>query len=272
MSCFICPVCRGKLNKNEKMYACENGHTFDISRHGYVNLLMASGKGKVHGDDKVMLRARADFLNRGFYDVLSREVSESAVSHCKNGGRIVDAGCGEGKYTADIKALSEKEEKDIEVVGIDISKDALSLAARRDKDISFAVASTASMPLEAESADVIVSIFAPFFAEEFSRVLKKDGIIIRVFPLEKHLWELKGLLYDNPYENPIADMAEEGLLKVEERGVSYNMEFKSNGDIESLFAMTPYFYRTGDEDKKKLSGVTRLSCRAEFGIVVYKKK
>jgi len=128
------------------------------------------------------------------------------------------------------------------------------------------------MPIGDGTVDALVNIFAPFSAEEFSRVLKDDGVIIRVYPLRRHLWELKELIYDRPYENPEPDMEEENLTVVTKYELKYKMDFKTNNDIQSLFAMTPYFYRTSEDDKKKLEKAEKLSCTAEFGIVIYKKQ
>lgn len=269
-SCFICPVCRTGLFKTEKTYICKNGHSFDIAKKGYVNLLM-SGNGGQHGDDKTMISARADFLNRGFYNPLSEKICECINRHYKENPVILDAGCGECKYTADIYESLKRKGKNATVIGVDISKEALGFAKRRTNKLNLAVASCADIPVEAESADVLVNIFAPFMPEEFKRVIKHDGIIVRVYPLAKHLWELKELIYEKPYENPETDMGEDGLILKEKIDVKYNMEFKTNEDIMSLFAMTPYFYRTREEDKKKLEAAESLTCRAEFGMAIYKK-
>lgn len=271
MSCFICPVCRTGLLKTEKTYICENGHSFDIAKKGYVNLLMSQG-GKQHGDDKTMISARADFLNRGFYDTLSEKICECVSEYTGNSARVLDAGCGECKYSADILEHLEREGKRADVIGIDISKEALAFAKRRTGGLNLAVASTADMPVENGTVDALVNIFAPFSAQEFSRVLKTDGVIIRAYPLARHLWELKELIYDVPYENPEPDMAEEGFTVVARHEVKYKMNFETNEDVISLFKMTPYFYRTGEEDKKKLEKADSLVCSAEFGVVIYKKK
>ncbi len=271
MSCFICPVCRTGLLKNEKTYICQNGHSFDIAKKGYVNLLMSQG-GKQHGDDKTMISARADFLNRGFYDMLAGKICKCVSLYAEGGARVLDAGCGECKYTADILEYLKREEKSADVIGIDISKEALAFAKRRTSELQLAVASTADMPVESGTVDVLVNIFAPFSAEEFLRVLKPDGVIIRAYPLARHLWELKELIYDVPYENPETDMEENGFEVVARHEVKYKMEFSSNEEVISLFKMTPYFYRTGEADKKKLEAAKSLICSAEFGIVIYKKK
>lgn len=264
-------MCRAGLLKTEKTYLCENGHAFDIARKGYVNLLMSQTGGQ-HGDDRTMISARADFLNRGFYNVLSRKVCECVSEHTASGARVLDAGCGECKYTADIMEHLEREGKRADVIGIDISKEALGFAKRRTGGLHLAVASTADMPVESGMVDVLVNIFAPFSGAEFARVLKDNGVIIRVYPLARHLWELKELIYDVPYENPETDMEEDGFELCVQHEVKYKMNFTTNEEVQSLFKMTPYFYRTGEEDKKKLENVKSLTCSAEFGIVIYKKQ
>lgn len=269
---FVCPVCKKVLEKRENSYICENLHSFDISKYGYVNLLMLSGKNKIHGDDKAMILAREDFLKRGFYDRLSDFVAAIADENCPADGVVVDAGCGEGKYTADVARRLKNSGKNATVVGIDISKDAVRYAGKKGNNLHLAVASTASMPLPDGCADVIINIFAPFSGEEFSRILADDGIIIRVYPLSHHLWELKKLIYDVPYENPEPSMEEEGFFLESQHRLEYEMKFCTNDEIMSLFAMTPYFYRTGEKDKEKLKCAEKLTCRAQFGISVYKKK
>lgn len=271
MSCFICPVCRTGLLKTEKTYICKNGHSFDIAKKGYVNLLVSQST-KQHGDDKTMISARADFLNRGFYDTLSRKICECVSEYTASNTRILDAGCGECKYTADILEHLKREAKSADVIGIDISKEALAFAKRRTRELHLAVASVADMPVESGTVDALVNIFAPFSAQEFSRVLKPGGIIIRAYPLARHLWELKKLIYDVPYENPETDMEEEGFKVIARHEVKYKMGLSSNEEVISLFKMTPYFYRTGEDDKKKLKAAENLTCSAEFGVVIYKKK
>lgn len=272
MSHFVCPVCGKPLERQEKVYLCENLHSFDISKKGYVNLLLSSSSGKVHGDDKAMVSARAEFLAQGFYDDLSGHIAALAETYCPNGGVILDAGCGEGKYTSDIAAALKRSGKCAEVVGVDISKDAVNLAAGRDKTCRFAVASAAKLPMAEDSTDVMISIFAPFFAEEFLRVLKDDGVIIRAYPLARHLWELKELVYDTPYENPETDMEEDGFEIAGRHELRYKIMIERYEDIKNLFVMTPYFYRTSEEDTEKLSHIDKLGLSLEFGIVVYKKK
>lgn len=268
-SCFICPVCKAELARDTKSYRCENGHCFDIAKKGYVNLLMSQSSSQ-HGDSKGMIASRAEFLNRGFYDRLSAEVCDCVLKFAPQNARVLDAGCGECKYTFDVfNSLSDAGRRS-EVIGIDISKEALAYSRRRGSGLSLAVASTAALPVADASVDVLINIFAPFSADEFSRVIDDSGVIIRVYPLARHLWELKELIYDVPYENPVLP-EEEGLIVVETRELKYRIELESADEIFSLFEMTPYFHRTSQSDKEKLLSCDRLSCSAEFGIAIYKK-
>ena len=57
-SMFRCPVCAAPLERRDGTYACPKGHSFDISREGYVHLLPANQKhSKAPGDDKEMAAA-----------------------------------------------------------------------------------------------------------------------------------------------------------------------------------------------------------------------
>ena len=99
---FSCPKCNGILSKKETSYVCQSGHSFDIARAGYINLLPLSGA-KTHGDNKEMVAARRDFLNTGHYLPLAERISELARIHFKKNARVLDVGCGEGYYTAKVE-------------------------------------------------------------------------------------------------------------------------------------------------------------------------
>ena len=89
MSLFICPVCKENLTELEKLYRCENGHCFDKSKFGYVNLLQSQkSSAKRHGDDRMMVRARRDFLDKGYFKALADKLCEpNAQSPCDNLGK-----------------------------------------------------------------------------------------------------------------------------------------------------------------------------------------
>jgi len=268
---LICPICGEKFIKEGSSYICSKRHCYDISKAGYVNLLPPSGKGKRHGDDKLMVKARADFLSKGYYDSFSQAICESAVKHAGSSCTVLDAGCGEGKYTLDL--LNAFADKNIcaDIIGTDISKDALAYAAKKSRQIRFAAASSAKLPVENESCDIILNIFSPFIKQEFLRALKPGGTLIRAVPLENHLFELKAAIYDKPYLNDFIPPEEEGFSVEEIIPVKYRINLDNTDDISGLFMMTPYYYKTGREDQEKLKSCSHLSVGLEFEIIVYKK-
>lgn len=268
---LICPVCGQLLRGEPKLYRCGGGHCYDRAKSGYVNLLPPTSGAKRHGDDKMMVKARADFLDKGYYDPLSRAVAECLAAHTEGHVELVDAGCGEGKYTVDAMEHLKKLGRSVSAVGLDISREALIQGAKRSRELSLCVASAAHMPLADGCADGLFNIFSPLMAGEFARVLRPDGVLIRVVPLEGHLWELKELIYDTPYPNPPADPEVPGFTVAERRDLCYSFTLSGGADIDNLFKMTPYYYKTSAADQAKAAAAQSLTVTAEFGIFVHRK-
>lgn len=269
MTKFICPLCKESLTEKNKTLVCKNSHSYDLSKYGYVNLMLSQKSSKKrHGDDKLMLNARHNFLNKGCYKPLLNTLQECVLSIAN--GRditILDVGCGEGYYTSNIhKSLPAGG-----VYGIDISKDALICAAKRDRELSLAVSSCAEIPMADKSCDIVLNIFSPTFSEEYARVLNDDGYLIKAVPLENHLFELKKKLYENPYKNKTENIALNGFSVADFRTIKYMLTLDNNEDIMNLFKMTPYYYKTSREDQAKLSKAKMLETEIEFGIILYKK-
>ncbi|MBR0343489.1 MAG: methyltransferase domain-containing protein [Oscillospiraceae bacterium] len=269
---IVCLVCGETLFLDEKSYCCKNNHRFDLSRKGALNLLQSSAKGKHHGDDKLMVRSRSLFLNKGYYDSLSNAICDLLVNELPDESCIIDAGCGEGKYTVDLLNSIREHGKEAEILGIDISKDAISALRSRSKEIMGIVSSASRIPVRDRSADAVLNIFSPLISIEFSRVLKESGLLLRVVPQEKHLMELKQAVYDNPYANPHESGHIPGFRIKERKDVEYSVLIKSNEDIVSLFQMTPYYYKTSRKDQEKLSYITELSVTFSFAVFLYSKE
>ncbi len=268
MSDFICPVCKNGLTLFEKTYKCPNNHCFDVSKDGYVNLLMSQqSSAKRHGDDKLMVRARREFLEKGYYSELRQGLFDAVEKVVEENAIIVDVGCGEGYYTSEISKC-----KNSSVFGIDISKDALKYAAKSIKNSQFAVASAFSLPFEDNSADCLLSVFAPSAYDEFYRVLKPSGKLIKAIPLEDHLWELKCALYKDPYKNKPEKRDEELFNLVSENEIKYKIKLTNKEDIENLFKMTPYYYKTGREDAQRLLSLECLETTVHFCVEIYEKR
>ncbi len=263
---FICPKCGEALTRSANSLVCPNRHMFDIAKSGYVNLLLSNKPS--HGDNKEMLRSRRAFLEKGFYSHLREALFSSLLKYKPCGNTVLlDSGCGEGYYA---ERLAEA--ANTSVFGIDISSNAADLAAKRKKLVGVAVASAYRLPVKSLSCDAVTNIFAPFSKDEFERVLKDGGLLFNVIPAEKHLWELKKAIYDNPYENKPSDPALSSFELVENVFTSKKLKLENNEDIKNLLTMTPYFYRTDKKGLERAASLAEIEVSAEFNILIYKKR
>ncbi len=268
---FICPKCSLPLLRCEDVgVKCPVGHSYDRAREGYYNLLL-SAAGGVHGDNREMLLARRRFLDTGAYYPLCKELSNVILSHIKRDFSILDMGCGEGYYTDIIERAFKDKFGESNICAFDISKDAVKLAAKRNKSISFAVASSYKIPAADASFDAVFNVFSPLARDETARVLKKDGIFVFVIPDRRHLWELKSAVYKTPYENEPKSDVLEGFRLLERKELSYSIKLDTPAMVKDLFSMTPYAYRTGSAERSRLELIDSLECRAEFIILCYQR-
>ncbi|MEG2813890.1 MAG: methyltransferase domain-containing protein [Oscillospiraceae bacterium] len=281
MQNFFCPICKTSFTKNVNSLICEHNHCFDIHKSGYVNLLLSNKmNSKTPGDNKIMVETRNHFLSKDYYLPLKNALCDAVLKLAlKINNRpitLLDAGCGEGYYTnAVYNALTNKNFKDnqINLFGVDISKVALNFAGKRLQNTSckLAVASVFDIPLPNNSCDILFTLFAPYCGEEFLRVLKKDSYMLMVIPDKKHLFELKKIVYENPYENEVKSEELSGFQFIESKKISEKICLSSNEDIMNLFMMTPYYYKTSKIDTQKLLKYNKLETTIEFSILVYKK-
>ena len=268
---FACPKCKEKLNILDTGVArCDNGHCFDRAKAGYYNLLLGNSGG-VHGDNREMVEARCAFLSRGYYEPLANTVTELLLSHTDKCCTVLDSGCGEGYYTDFIERALTHRDGESYVSAFDISRDAVKAAHRRNANVSLCVASSYDMPLADGSVDAVFNVFSPLALEETRRVLKDGGIFIMAFPGVEHLFALKRFIYDTPYKNKPEPTALSGFQLVEERHLAYEMDITGSADLQSLFMMTPYAYRTPPKAKEKIMTLDKLVCEADFHILVYQK-
>ena len=266
---YICPVCGERFEKLEGKIVCHKGHSFDRSRRGYYNLLL--GKGGTHGDNKDMVLARRAFLEGGYYEPLSDMVRELALKYTAPLGRVLDLGCGEGYYTSAVESALFRRDGESYVFGYDISKDAVSEAAKKNSRLRLAVFGSYHMPIEDESVDTAINIFSPLAIDETMRVLKRGGVFIMTIPDEEHLFELKQVLYDTPYKNTPSNTEISGFELLSDLTLRYNMHLDTREKIKTLFMMTPYAYRTKQDAANRLYGLSCLDCTAHFRVLAYRK-
>ena len=271
-----CPLCRAPLHLDDSGHSlrCEGtakSHCFDIASGGYVNLISGRASG---GDSREAVRARTAFLEKDYYAPISDAVIDALRDKggIVNTSTVLDAGCGDGYYL----------NRALRVIGccglgFDLSKFAVDHAAKTARrnglaERSFyAVASVFDLPVAAESADAVINLFAPCVEREYCRVLKPGGLLVVVGSGEDHLYELKQAVYDEVYRNDIRADLPTHLPLIGHRKVDFTVSLNQSADIESLFSMTPYYYRTSAEGFRRLHELTELTTRAQADIYIYRK-
>lgn len=274
---LICPRCGERLARAEKAFRCGKGHSYDIAKEGYVNLLLANQKASVSpGDTKGMAAARRAFLDKGHYAPLSDQII-SLVSEEVRGNEtarvgILDAGCGEGYY---LHRLLEALPPGSDGYGLDISKEAVRRGAAKYKDSQFLVASVhQSLPFAPSSLDVVLNVFAPRNPAEFARVLRPGGRALVVVPGEGHLAALHDALalprIDGDKERrAVADFG--GAFSPGHRETIRYRRVLPPEDVLHLIQMTPTFWHLSDEARAGMNGLPSLDIEFAFTLLILRR-
>lgn len=276
MSILICPYCKRSLyDSGEKTYICENKHSFDLAKQAYLNLLPVNQKkSKDPGDNQMMITARRNFLELGFYDPLINSIKDLIKALTFESENIValDAGCGEGYYSE--KALNNLPGFKTEIWGTDISKYAVKQAAKKYKDNFYFVSSVYNLPLASESTDLILSIFSPIMAEEFKRILTKKGYIVIVSPAPNHLREVAELIYDTfkPHSTNIEEKMNHVFEHHLRKQTNFKIAIKNADELLFLLKMTPYYWSTGKERLENIINQSELLISCDFNIDIFSHK
>jgi 23S rRNA (guanine745-N1)-methyltransferase len=218
---------------------------------------------KQPGDNKEMVNGRRAFLEQGFYQPLADSISKIFNQHLTTLSTLrtiedqtevnfFDAGCGEGYYMSQVSQLCIQTDFKVKFSGLDISKFAVQKAAKKYPSNHFAVASTFQLPLESNSQDTVLQIFAPSSEIEIHRVLKSNGIWITVNPAANHLYEFKQALYDNPTVHRAEQVIPEGFVFAQQSTLSFVFQLTEPQQRENLLMMTPYYWSATAQKKQKL--------------------
>ncbi len=259
---LLCPLDGDPLQREAATWRCPAGHSFDIARQGYVHLLPVQNKrSRDPGDSREMVGARARFLEAGFYQPLATAVARTALEGLGSDepASCLDAGCGEGYYLRHLAAAAGPGQA-LALLGLDISKWAVLVAARADPRPTWVVASNASIPVPAQSIDRVLCLFGFPVYPEFARVLKPGGEVLLADPGPAHLREMREIIY--PTVKPIGTAAAavpEGFEQVSVETVRYPMILGDTDAIANLLAMTPHLYRASAAGKDKLLAHSRLA-------------
>jgi 23S rRNA (guanine745-N1)-methyltransferase len=268
-----CPLCQMPLRFGDGHYRCTHGHVFDRAKEGYVNLLPSHRKHSAEpGDARQMLASRREFLQRGYYQVLAERLAELCAAHYAEAPfHLLDIGCGEGYYTGRVAACLDVR-GGARVAGIDISKPAARMAAKRYPQVAFAVASNADIPLADGWADCVLRVFAPGYAAETRRVMKPGAMLLAVTPGPRHLYGLRQLIYDRATPHRVASAAMDGLTHVRREALDAWIELDNAADSKRLLAMTPYYWQASAEQQQRVAALRCWRLEIEFCIDIYRRE
>ncbi|HIY92254.1 methyltransferase domain-containing protein [Companilactobacillus sp. HBUAS56275] len=235
---FQCPLCGEKLTLNGNSLTCDQNHTFDISKKGFVDFVLNSKQQKNY--DLESFENRHLILEHGMYDHIADKIVK-LVDQLKIKS-ILDVGCGEGYYS---KKIAEMESKD--VFAFDISKDSIQLAAKGpNTPVEWFVGDLAHLPIQDQTIDGIIDIFSPANYHEFNRILQPSGYVLKVIPNEYHVQELreqaKDQLKQEKYSNQkVLDYFEEHCTLVDQIDATktYNV---TEEERTAFINMTPLLF------------------------------
>jgi tetratricopeptide (TPR) repeat protein/transcriptional regulator with XRE-family HTH domain/ubiquinone/menaquinone biosynthesis C-methylase UbiE len=279
---LTCPYCSAPLSQVDTALKCERGHSFDIAREGYVNLM----PGKHPGDAKEMLLARRAFLEAGYYQPLSDAINAIVGRHLSIGNAhssynkpqlpaILDAGCGEGYYLGRLHgAFSHRFPR--RLIGMDISKEAIRMAAKRYREALFVVADLKQrFVLEDQSVAVTLNIFAPRNPPEFARVLVPGGMLLVVIPTQEHLLSLRTLLglltIQEQKEQQVVEQFAGQFELIESETMAYSLRL-NKAAIEQVVMMTPNYWHVNDEMRQVMQDLEEVETEAAFRLLVFRKR
>ena len=185
---FRCPLCHGRILAEDTSLRCERGHDFAISRKGYVDFCPSARAGAY---DDALFDSRSRFIAGGFYTELIEDL-KGILEQYASEGPILDAGCGEGSFLKAV--LPDPEARPC--IGLDLSRPGIQRAARGGSGWLWAVGDLSRLPFQNGSMAAVLNVLSPANYLEFDRVLRPDGVILKVVPGENYLAEVRALAKD----------------------------------------------------------------------------
>lgn len=261
---LICPICKNKLNIFDDCLICENKHTYNINKKGYVSLFKKQKKFESDIYTKGLFENRRSTILSGIYSNLHNIIANYINNSQKEDICIFELGCGEATHSLQIKNNIKKQNH---YMVSDISTDAVELATEYLKDnIMPIICDAYNLPLKDKSVDFIIDILSPFYYKEAIRVLKDDGYFIKVIPEKDYLKEIRKIANIKEYSknNEVLDNFSKNFDIVEEQIV--NSTYSLNKELaQNVLKMTPLTNNINIE--KELNSIT-----INLKIVFAKKK
>ena len=259
---FACPICQENLTLVENSLKCNNRHSFDLAKFGYVNLAPQIKQSANY--DKENFQNRQQILEAGFYQTILEAIS-SLLANSESAKTILDIGCGEGFYSRKL----QESHPDKTFYAFDISKDSVQIAAKSEPNwaVNWFVGDLARLPIKDASMDILLDIFSPANYGEFRRVLSKDGILIKVIPTENHLIEIRHMVQDQltkkDYSNQDIKEHFQEHFSIQSRQIASLTKPITAEQRQALLAMTPLLFHV-DQSKIDWTRLTEITIEAEI--------
>ena len=278
-SIFSCPVCDSSMTVQEyQRLTCLNNHSFDIAKQGYLNLVTHAVATKY---TKALFESRQRLMHEaGFFRPVTDRMIEminQSFGQTEEPILILDSGSGEGSHLAYIRQ-SLKNDFGIKTdgVGIDISKEAITVAAKYYSELLWTVADLAKTPFKDQQFDLILNLLSPSNYTEFDRLLKPNGVVIKVVPGSNYLKELRERVFGGSAKQNYSNHETVNLFKrhyqfVETMPVYETVKLDQSA-LQWLVEMTPLTWNVPKNELQSLSehGFSELTLDLE--ILVGKNK
>lgn len=267
-----CIHCGLPLFQEDSSFVCPHNHRFDGAKQGYYYL--SKTKLSPTKYDKELFNARRHVIqDTALYGALHRQFDAIISNHLTKVPKLViDAGSGEGSH---LMRMRQYLPDSTAFIGADLAKDGIQLATEYNGAIFSMIADLANLPIQEEKAEIVFSILSPANYQEFKRILKPQGLIIKVIPNADYLVEVREALaqyhlteqtvYDN---SKVMEVFTHHFPNHHRYLVQDKVDF-SYQDKQALLKMTPLAWQLSEAQKEQLvhslSNQITLDCTVLVG-------
>jgi 23S rRNA (guanine745-N1)-methyltransferase len=261
--------CGRELAAAGSRFSCLAGHSFDLARSGYLNLLQVlDRRSNQPGDSAEVVAARRRWMKSGRSALLSEALlTEARALGLGPDARVLDVGCGEGSFLGELQAATG-----CEAWGVDISRPAIEAAARRWPGVHWIVCNAdLGLPFAPQSFELVLSITSRRNASEFARVLAPGGAVLFVVPAEDDQRELRALLHGEAYVVDRLPGLEADMGAAFELERSWRLSWSNQLDREAFGDLLATAYRGArDSQRARLEQREGLEVTSSYRLALFR--
>lgn len=256
---LLCPHCRQPLHQDGNCFRCAGGHCYDLSARNYLNLAPAQ-KQTEQKYSKELFSARRRVFAAGFYQPLLDAMTALCLREAPQQPlRLLDAGCGEGWFAGELWRELNANNRQPEILAVDLAKDGVEMAAAGTPQLKCLVADLARLPLPDDSLDIILNILSPANYNEFRRVLRPGGLLLKVIPGEDYLHQVRRALGIAPgHTSDAAALLAGTAAEVTQTRLHYTMPV-STGQAADLLRMSPLSFGHSSAAEETRPDITEVT-------------